>query len=46
MDAEFEFFATPDQNACWTQFDGDSPSINSNDLIDIEAKKRELGLAK
>lgn len=30
-----EFHSTPDQNACWTQFDGDSPSINTADMMDI-----------
>jgi len=32
-----QFFATPEQNACWTSFDGDSPSINTRDLTDIVA---------
>jgi hypothetical protein len=30
-----EFHSTPEQNACWTQFDGDHPSINTPDLMDI-----------
>jgi Flp pilus assembly protein TadG len=30
-----EFNATGEQNACWTAFDGDSPSVNTPDLIDI-----------
>jgi hypothetical protein len=30
-----EFFSTPDQNACWTLFDGDSPSINTPGMSDI-----------
>jgi Flp pilus assembly protein TadG len=30
-----EFFNTPNQTACWTQFDGSSPSINTNNLRDI-----------
>ena len=30
-----EFFSTPDQNACWTLFDGDSPSINVPGMTDI-----------
>jgi len=27
-----EFFSTPEQNACWSVFDGDSPAVSSNDL--------------
>ena len=30
-----EFHSTGEQNACWTQFDGDHPSINTADLLDI-----------
>lgn len=30
-----EFHSTPEQNSCWTQFDGQSPSINTPDLTDI-----------
>jgi hypothetical protein len=30
-----EFFATTNQNACWTEFDPSSPSINSPGLQDI-----------
>jgi hypothetical protein len=30
-----EFFATPDQNACWTLFDSQSPSINTAGMIDL-----------
>lgn len=30
-----EFSSTPEQNACWTQFDGQNPSINNADLQDI-----------
>jgi hypothetical protein len=30
-----EFHNTPDQNACWTQFDGESSSINTPGLTDI-----------
>jgi hypothetical protein len=30
-----EFFATPNQNACWTEFDPSSSSINSPGLQDI-----------
>ncbi len=30
-----EFHSTPEQNACWTEFDGDSPSISTPDLVDI-----------
>jgi Flp pilus assembly protein TadG len=30
-----EFHNTSEQNACWTVFDGDSPSINTNALVDI-----------
>jgi hypothetical protein len=30
-----EFSSTPDQNACWTVFDGDSASVNNPDLTDV-----------
>jgi len=30
-----EFYATPEQNACWTVFDGESPAVNTSDLRDI-----------
>lgn len=30
-----EFHATPEQNACWTAFDDQSPSVNTPDLSDI-----------
>lgn len=30
-----EFHSTGEQNACWTQFDGGQPSINTADLLDI-----------
>ncbi len=30
-----EFFATPDQNACWTEFDGQSSSVSVPGLTDI-----------
>jgi len=30
-----EFASTPEQNACWTVFDGAAPSTNTADLIDI-----------
>lgn len=30
-----EFNSTPEQNACWTQFDDQSPSINTPTLSDI-----------
>jgi hypothetical protein len=30
-----EFHSTPEQNACWTAFDDQSPSVNTPDLIDI-----------
>jgi hypothetical protein len=30
-----EFASTPEQNACWTQFDGDHPSVNVPDMRDI-----------
>lgn len=30
-----EFHSTGEQNACWTQFDGAHPSINTADLLDI-----------
>jgi hypothetical protein len=31
----FEFHSTPEQNACWTVFDGESPSISASGLRDI-----------
>lgn len=30
-----EFANTSDQNACWTEFDGQDPSINTSDMLDI-----------
>jgi hypothetical protein len=30
-----EFFSTPEQNACWTIFDGDHPAISTPDMKDI-----------
>lgn len=30
-----EFHNTAEQNACWTNFDGNSPGVNTSDLIDI-----------
>jgi hypothetical protein len=30
-----EFFNTPDQNACWTEFDTSAPAVNTNDMVDI-----------
>jgi hypothetical protein len=30
-----EFNSTPEQNACWSEFDGQSPSINTPGLTDI-----------
>jgi hypothetical protein len=30
-----EFHSTPEQNACWTEFDTHSPSINTPGMIDI-----------
>jgi Flp pilus assembly protein TadG len=30
-----EFHSTPEQNACWTEFDGDHPAINTPGLSDI-----------
>ena len=30
-----EFSSTPEQNACWTAFDGSSPSINTPELEDL-----------
>jgi hypothetical protein len=30
-----EFFSTPDQNACWTIFDGDHPAISTPSMKDI-----------
>jgi hypothetical protein len=32
-----EFFSTPEQNACWTAFDGDHPSVSVPDMTDIVA---------
>lgn len=33
----FQFASSPEQNACWTAFDGDSPSINTHDMSGIVA---------
>jgi Flp pilus assembly protein TadG len=30
-----EFHNTAEQNACWTQFDGDHPSVNTPDVLDL-----------
>lgn len=30
-----EFFSTPEQNACWTEFDGSSPSVSVPGMTDI-----------
>jgi len=30
-----EFYSTPEQNACWTTFNSDSPSVNVPDMTDI-----------
>lgn len=30
-----EFYSTPEQNSCWTVFDGDSASVNAPGLLDI-----------
>jgi hypothetical protein len=30
-----EFHNPPEQNACWTQFDGDHSSVNTPDVLDI-----------
>jgi hypothetical protein len=30
-----EFHNTAEQNACWTQFDGDRPSVNTPDVLDL-----------
>jgi Flp pilus assembly protein TadG len=30
-----EFHSTPEQNACWTQFDGQDPAINTPGMTDI-----------
>jgi hypothetical protein len=30
-----EFHNTAEQNACWTQYDGDHPSVNTADVLDI-----------
>lgn len=39
-----EFFATDEQNACWTVFDGDHPSVNVPDVLDIvEDGAQEIG---
>jgi hypothetical protein len=35
MVTAFEFHSTPEQNACWTVFDGESPSISASGLRDI-----------
>ena len=39
-----EFFATEQQNACWTSFDGYSSSVNVPDIIDlVEGGDYEVG---
>jgi len=30
-----EFFATGNQNACWTEFDSGNSSVNTSDMVDI-----------
>jgi len=30
-----EFFATGDQNACWTEFDSGNSSVNTSDMVDV-----------
>jgi hypothetical protein len=30
-----EFHSTPEQNACWTVFDGDSPAVSTNGLTEV-----------
>jgi hypothetical protein len=30
-----EFFSTPEQNACWTVFDGDSSAVSTNSLTEV-----------
>jgi hypothetical protein len=30
-----EFFNTPNQTACWTEFSGDTQNVNTSDLVDI-----------
>jgi len=30
-----EFFSTPEQNACWTEFDGDHPAVSVPGMTDI-----------
>jgi Flp pilus assembly protein TadG len=30
-----EFYATPEQNACWTVFDPDGPAVSTSDLRDV-----------
>lgn len=39
-----EFESTPEQTGCWTQFDGDHPSINTADLNGIASTDYDGGL--
>jgi hypothetical protein len=41
-----EFHSTPEQNACWTEFDTHSPAINTPGMIDIirDGNSEEVGL--
>ncbi len=41
----FQFASTKEQNACWTQFDGKTPSINTNDMTDIIADGNEYDIS-
>lgn len=36
-----EFHATPDQNACWTNYDGEDSSVNASDLRNIVEQGNE-----
>jgi Flp pilus assembly protein TadG len=40
-----EFYATPEQNACWTVFDGESPAVNASGLREIieAGSQHEIG---
>jgi len=37
MTSCLEFYSTPEQNACWTVFNGDSPSVSVPGMTDIVA---------
>jgi hypothetical protein len=40
----FEFFSSPEQNACWTALDGGSSSINTNNMSEIIADGNQFDI--